>query len=179
MRNVLHYFYIFLLSIFFLTGCTSKTNQGFVFSLSETELNSSLQDSFPLEEDFIFGKIVIDTPKITMKRNDKRMKIAIALNLSTLFTPNQKGSFSLWGVPKFNPKNRSIYLKEIEIETLSFSNMKLNKNLSNTFLKALNPMLNKAFEEFPIYTIPNDSFHRNRVKDIILDNGKLLITYGF
>ncbi len=179
MQTYLRYFLILLITFFFV-GCANKTNTpSFVFSLSEAELNDSLQSSFPLEEDFIFGKLVVDTPKITMKKASKRMNIAVDLNLSTLFTPKQKGSFALSGIPKFNAKNRSIYLKEITIHTLSFSNMKLNKQLSNTFLKALNPMVNKAFEEFPIYTIPNDSFHRNRVKNIILEDGKLSITYGF
>lgn len=166
--------------VFLFSGCVHKIDkQGLTLSISEDSLNSSIKDSFPKEENFIFGSIKVFNPNLEITNSSQRVKATLNMQLKTLFTPTQNGTFTLSGTPYFVNKDKSIFLKEIKIEELNFAKYKMGKTFSNTFLKALEPMINKAFEEMPIYKIPKDSFHGSFVKSMKIENSELLVTYGF
>lgn len=178
MKTIKHL--LILLSLVFLTsGCVHKIDkQGLTLAVSEDSLNESISESFPINEDFIFGSVKIENPKLSIPKNSQRIQAKINMQLSTFLTPTQKGSFSLSGAPYFDKKSASIFLKEIKIEELTFASFKMGKTFSNTFLKTLEPMIEKAFKEYPIYKIPKDSFQGSFVKDIKIEDTKLLVTYG-
>lgn len=169
---------IFLLLLF--TGCVHKIDkQGVTLAVSEDSLNESVADSFPIKEDFILGSIKLYNPNLALTKDSQRIKATVDMQVKTLLTPTQKGAFTLSGVPFFEAKSKSIFLKEIKIEELSFASFKMGKTFSNTLLKELEPMINKAFEEMPIYKIKEDSFHGSFVKSMKIEGSELLVTYGF
>ena len=182
----MHFFkkliYIFssITLLFLFTGCVHQIDKkGLTLSLSESELTSSFEDSFPINKDFIFGSIKIDNPKIDIPKASKKIKAGINLEFATMFTETQYGSFLISGEPYFNKEEASIYLQNVHIENFRFAELKLGDTFSKTFLKSLEPMVNQLFKKYPIYKIPEDSFHGAFVKDIQIKEEKLLVTYGF
>lgn len=172
------YLVILLLALVF-SGCIHNlNNQGLVISLSEEELSDSFKSSFPQKKDFVFGTIVIEEPIITMPENSQRITASINLDFQTMFTQEIVGDFIISGEPLFNKESASIFLQNVKIENLKFSKLKLGDAFSKTFLSSLSPMVNKVFEQYPIYTIPKDTFQGRFVKNVKIEDSKLLITYG-
>lgn len=170
-------FLIFLTLLF--SGCIHSVNkQGLVMSLSESSLSSSLEKKFPIKKDFILGKIAIENPKVSLPKHSGKIKIGIDLSLSSLFTPTQKGSFFISGIPSFKKENQSIYLKEIKIEEIKYGQIRLGDTVTKTFLSIFEPMVNDVFKNYPIYTIPKDSFQGTFVKNLKIEDSQLLVTYG-
>lgn len=163
----------------FFSGCIHSVNkQGLVMSISESKLSSSFQDSFPIKKDFILGKLAIDNPKVKLPKNTNKIQVGIDLKLSSLFTPTQKGSFEISGIPSFKKENRGIYLKDIKIENISYGSIKLGDTFTQSFLTIFEPMVNEVFKDHPIYTIKRDSFQGTFVKNIKIEDSELLVTYG-
>jgi hypothetical protein len=161
------------------TGCIHQIDkQGLTLSITPSQLSKSFNDSFPIKKDLVFGTISINSPKIDIKENSNRLDAGINLNLSTLFTKTQNGKILISGEPYFNKEETSIYLQNVKIEEFSFAEMKLGNTFSKTFLTSLQPMINEMFKKFPIYRIPEESFQGSFVKNISIEDKKLLITYG-
>lgn len=175
-RNIL--FTSILITLF--TGCIHQIDkQGLTLSISPSQISESFNDSFPIKKDLVFGTILINNPIIDITKNSKRLHAGINLNLSTMFTKTQNGKILISGEPYFNKKEASIYLQGVKIEEFSFAQIKLGNTFSKTFLASLQPMINEIFKKFPIYGIPKESFQGNFVKNISIEDEKLLITYGF
>ena len=178
LKNFKSILFLFIFSFLF-TGCIHQLDkQGLTLSLSETQLSQSFENSFPLKKDFVFGSISIDSPKIAIPKDSKRIKAGIDLDFKTMFTQKIAGKFSISGEPLFDKQSKAIFLQNVKIENLKFANLKLGDAFSKTFLSSLNPMVNQIFKKYPIYKIPNESFQGSFVKDIKIEDSKLLITYG-
>lgn len=165
--------------VFLFTGCIHSVNkEGLVMSLSQETLSSSFEKKFPIKKDFFIGKLSINNPKVELPKNSQKIKIGIDLSLSSLFTPEQKGSFFISGIPSFKKENHSIYLKDIKIEEIKYAEIKLGDSVTRTFLSVFEPMINDVFKNYPVYTIPKDSFQGSFVKNIKVEDSLLLVTYG-
>ncbi len=175
----IHYLFSSLFLILFFAGCVHKVDkQGLTLGLTPSELSESFNDSFPLKKDFVFGSIVIDNPNIDIPKNSQRITAGINLDFQTMFTEKVEGNFIISGKPIFDKKSASIFLQNVKIEKFKFAKLKLGNSFYKTFLDSLNPMINQVFEKYPIYTIPEKSFQGSFVKDVKIENSKLLITYG-
>ncbi len=178
LKNLKLFVVVSLFSLFF-TGCIHQVNkQGLTMSLSSNQLSQSFESSFPLKKDFVFGSISINSPKILIHKDSKRINAGIDLDFKTMFTQKIAGNFSISGKPLFNKQSKSIFLHNVKIENLKFENLKLGDAFSKTFLNSLNPMVNKIFKKYQIYKIPKESFQGSFVKDVKIEDSKLLITYG-
>ena len=95
-----------------------------------------------------------------------------------MFTQEIVGDFIISGEPLFDEESASIFLQNVKVENLRFTKLKLGHAFSKTFLNSLSPMMNEVFRQYPIYRIPKDSFQGRFVKNVRIENSKLLITYG-
>lgn len=169
----------FIISSFLFTGCLPQVNKdGLTVSLNSKQLSASFDDSFPQKKDFVFGTILIEEPIITIPKNSQRIMASINLDFKTMFTQKIVGDFIISGEPLFDKKSSSIFLKNVKIENLKFTKLKLGDAFSKTFLTSLSPMVNSVFEQYPIYKIPENSFQGRFVKNINIEDSRLLITYG-
>ncbi len=175
----LYTIFLTLLFSFFISGCIHQLDKkGLTLSISQSQLNDSFENSFPIKKDFIFGSITVNQPKIDILENSNRINVHINLDFLALSTEAQYGNFSISGEPHFNKEKSSIYLKNITIDRCKFKKLRLEKELNKIFLSFLDPMVNKLFENFPIYKIPKNSIQGSFVQDIKIEDSKLLITYG-
>ena len=177
--KVLKLIMLFVITSFIFTGCLHQLNkEGLTVSLNSEQLSESFDDSFPQKKDFVFGSIVIEEPIITIPENSKRITASINLDFQTMFTQEIVGDFTISGEPLFNKESASIFLQNVKVENLRFTKLKLGDDFSKTFLSSLSPMMNEIFKQYPIYTIPEDSFQGRFIKDVKIEDSKLLITYG-
>jgi len=176
--NLKRFAIVVVFSIFF-TGCVQEVNkEGVTLGISGNQLTDSFKDSFPFEKNFVFGDLALKKPSIQMPKESNRINASIELGLKTLFTNAIRGNFTISGEPKFNQKDSSIYLQNLQLESFDFGRLKISDEFANTFRGAVRPMVNEIFKNYPIYKIPKDSFQGKFVKNIKVENSKLLVTYG-
>lgn len=169
---------LFILSLILLfSGCIKKLDSdGLTLKIEESELNKSSKD-FPMKKDFIFANIQIEKPHIFINNKD-RINANINLNLSTIFIPSTNGVFTLSGNPYFDKEKSAIFLKDIQIEELKFSNTNINRNFTNMLVSNMKLVLDNIFTNIPIYEIDKSSFKGSFVKDIKIEDSELLVTFG-
>ena len=130
-----------------------------------------------MKKDFIFANIQIEKPHIFINNKD-RINANINLNLSTIFIPSTNAIFTLSGNPYFDKEKSAIFLKDIQIEELKFSNTNINRNFTNMLVSNMKPVLDNIFTNIPIYEIDKSSFKGSFVKDIKIENSELLVIFG-
>ena len=166
------------LILFLTTGCVRNIDSnGLTLKLEESQLNKK-SDKFPIKENFVFANVNIQQPKIYIKDGTNRLNAKIDLILSALFIPSSKGTFEISGEPYFNKEKSAIFLKNIAIDDLKFTDLDVNKRFINSLISNMQPIVDTIFEDMPIYEIDKDSFRGSFVKDIKIDNSELLVTFG-
>lgn len=176
------FFHIVITTLFltiFFTGCIHNLDRnGLTLSISEKELSESFDESLPYKKNFGFGNISIDNPKVKLSNNSNRIQAGMNFGLKTLFTSALQGEFQISGEPVYNKEKGAIFLQNVKLENFAFKQLKISDDFSNTFYSALEPMINEALKIYPVYTVPKDSIHGSFVKDIKVQDSKLLVTYG-
>ena len=119
---------IILITLIFFTGCIKKLDSdGLTLQIQESELNDFSQ-KFPINQDFVFAYVQLQKPHIYIKNGTNRLTATINTNFSTVFMPSSAGTFSLTGTPYFDKEKSAIFLKDIQIEELKFTNIEIDKN---------------------------------------------------
>lgn len=166
------------LTIFF-TGCIHNLDKnGLTLSITEKELSESFDEALPYKKNFVFGDLSIDNPKVKLANKSNRVNAGIDFGLKTLFTSALQGKFQISGEPIYNKEKGAIFLQNVKLENFAFNQLKISDDFSQTFNSALEPMINEVLKLYPIYTVPKDSIHGSFVKDIKVEDSKLLVTYG-
>lgn len=160
------------------TGCVKSLNtDGLTLKIDANELNNSASKKFPIEKSFLVANVEINKPNIYIKENDK-ISASLDLNINAIFLPSTQGSITISGKPFYDKKESAIFLKNVEVQKLDFSNKDVAKVINTTLLSSLKPLIDEIFKTIPIYKIPRDSFQGNFVKDIKVENKELLVTFG-
>ncbi len=177
MSKIISTLVLFLL-LLLSSGCVRNIDSnGLTLKLNESQLNKK-SDKFPIKENFVFANIDIKQPKIYIKNGSNKLNAKMDLNLSAIFIPTSKGTFEISGEPYFNKEKSAIFLRDINIEDLEFTDLNLNKRFANTLLSNMKPVVDTIFEQMPIYEIDKNSFKGSFVKDIKIENSELLVTFG-
>ncbi len=161
------------------TGCIKDISpQGLTISVPASSVTRSLQQQFPITQSFTFGKIHLTDPKAILKKGSNRVLTGTSIGYSSSLIPMQKGSLYLSGVPYFDARSGSIFLREPKIEKLSFNQYNLSSFIQGPMQQALLPIVNEIFRKTPIYKIDKSSIQGSFLKNVYISNGELLITFG-
>ena len=160
------------------TACIKKLDSnGLTLKIEESQLNKSSK-KFPIKKDFIFAKIQIEKPHISIKKSTNRLSATVDINLNAIFMPSSKGKFTLSGKPYFNKEKAAIFLQDVKIEELKFTNVKIDKKFTQMIASNMKPVIDNIFTNIPIYELDKKSFKGTFVKNVKIENSELLITFG-
>lgn len=163
--------------ILLFSGCIKKFDtDGLTLKIDESELNKT-SEYFPIKQDFVFANIDIKQPNIFIS-NTNRLNANMNINLSAIFIPSANGTFTLSGNPYFDKEKSAIFLRDIQVEELRFSNMNIDKNLADMVFSNMKPIIDTIFSNMPIYKIDKSSFKGSFVKDVKIEDSQLLVTFG-
>ena len=169
---------VFSLLLVLFTGCVKNIDSnGLTLNVPQSELNTK-SSKFPIKKNFVFANVNIEQPKIFIKEGQDRLSAKIDLSLSALFIPKSKGVFEISGVPYFNKEKSAIFLEDVNIEDLTFTDLVLNKNFTKNLITNMTPIIDQIFSNIPIYEIDKSSFKGSFVKDVKIENSELLVTFG-
>jgi hypothetical protein len=170
---------VLILSILILlTGCIKKLDSdGLTLKIDESELNNFSKD-FPIRKDFVFANTQIEKPNIFIRKWTNRLNATINISLSAIFMPSTNGTFTLSGNPYFDKEKSAIFLRDIQLEKLEFSNINIDKDFTNMLVSNIKPVIDNIFTNIPIYKLDKSSFKGSFVKDVKIEDSELLVTFG-
>jgi len=170
---------VMLCFVVLFSGCVKNLDtNGLTLKLDESELNKSASDKFPIRKSFLVANVEIDKPNIYIKENTNKIAASLDMSLAAILMPKTKGSIQVSGSPYFDKKNSYIYLRDVSIEKINFSNANTAQKIPTALLSSLGPLIDEIFKKVPIYKIKKDSWKGSFVKDMKVENSELLVTFG-
>jgi len=170
---------LLLLSILFLTGCIHSIDpQGLTIRVPASQITQSLEQQFPVSQNFQYGKVTLQNPKALLHSGSDRVQAGTTIGFSNALIPMQRGTLMLSGKPIFNAQTGAIYLTEPNIDRLEFNGYKLASFMQGPLKDAIMPIINEVFRTHPIYRLNQNSIQSMFVKGIRVNNGELLVTFG-
>jgi hypothetical protein len=161
-----------------ISGCIRDVGlNGLTMNIDNEQLNKP-SNKFPIKRDFVVANLEIKQPNIFIKDGENRISAKLDINISAIFIPKTAGKFEISGVPYFNKENASIYLNDVTIENIDFTDAKIDTRILSTLTSNIKPVINSMFKQIPIYKIKEDSFKGSFVKDVKIENSELLVTFG-
>jgi len=171
-----------LLSPFVFTGCIQNIQNvsanGITLRVSANQISSTLQDSFPVIQNFQYGSVELSDPQAILKEGSDRMVTGTTIAYSNDLIPEQKGALYISGSPSFNAQTGEIYLKAPKIEKMEFNGYNLFDYVQKPLIDALQPVINNLFAQNPVYRVDKSSIQNSFIKNIAVSDGALLITFG-
>ena len=159
------------------SGCIKRIDtDGLTLKIDPNELN--MQSSmFPIEKNFTIAKVLVNKPDLGINTTNQITAI-IDVDLKVIFMPDTKATLDIAGQPYFDKEKNAIFLKNVDINKISFQNNDIAKNFSSELISSLNPLIDEVFKDIPVYTMKENSFKGSLVKDVKVENSELLVTFG-
>lgn len=170
---------IALLASLLLTGCIQNISEnGLTIRVPASSVTSALEQQFPIRQSFQYGDVELANPKALLTRGSNRVVTGTSIGFSNALIPKQSGALYVSGVPFFDAQSGAVYLREPMIDKLEFNGYKLSDYLQGPLKQALIPIINEVFRQTPIYKVNRSSLQGSFVKNVVVDNGELLVTFG-
>ncbi|HIP46874.1 MAG TPA: DUF1439 domain-containing protein [Campylobacterales bacterium] len=170
---------IAFISTLLLTGCVQNISpNGLTVRIPASTVTSALEQQFPIKQSFAYGDVELSNPKALLTRGSNRVMTGTSIGFSNALFPMQRGSLYVSGIPYFDAQNGAVYLREPMIDKLEFNGYKLSSFLQGPLQNALIPIINEVFRNTPIYRVNRSSLQGSFVKNVVVDNGELLVTFG-
>lgn len=159
------------------SGCIKRIgSDGLTLKLDPNELN--MQSSmFPIEKNFTIAKVLVNKPNLGISTTNQITAI-VDVDLKVIFMPDTKATLDIAGEPYFDKEKNAIFLKNVDINKISFQNNDIAKNFSSELISSLDPLIDEVFKNIPVYTIKENSFKGSFVKDVKVEDSELLVTFG-
>ncbi len=177
--------FIFVVSTILFSGCIGNVQNienisanGVTLRISANELSSRLEDSFPIIQNLQYGTVELTNPKAILKKGSDRIVAGTTISYENDNLPLQKGELYISGSPYFNAQTGEIFLRSPKIEKLGFNGVDLFDYVKKPIVDALQPAIDNVFAQNPIYKIDSSSIQNSFIKNIQVDDGSLLVTFG-
>lgn len=170
---------ILLLALFAIifTGCVQNIGpDGLTLRLSPSQLNME-SNQFPIRKNFTVADVAIQKPNLSIN-NTNQIAADINLDLRAILMPTTKATLAIAGEPYFNKEKGAIFLRNVAINNIGFSNNSIAKSFSSSLIPSLGPLIDELFKNIPIYKLDKGSFQGQFVKDVKVQDQALLVTFG-
>jgi hypothetical protein len=169
---------IVLFALFF-TGCIHSIDpQGLTIKVPASQITQSLEQQFPVSQDFQYGKVTLQNPKALLHAGSDRVQAGTTLSFANALIPTQSASLMVSGKPIFDAKTGAVYLTQPSIDRLEFNGYKLASFMQGPLKDVIMPLINEVFRTHPIYRVNKNSLQSAFIKNIRVSNGELLISFG-
>ncbi len=170
---------LLVLIVLLFSGCVHSINQqGLTIRVPASQITESLEQQFPVTQNFQYGKVTLQNPKALLRAGSDRVQAGTTIGFSNALVPTQSGSLMISGKPIFDAKTGSVYLTQPNIDKLEFNGYKLATFMQGPLKNAVMPIINEVFRTRPIYRLNQNSLQSMFLKNIRVSNGELLLTFG-
>jgi hypothetical protein len=170
---------VILITLLSFSGCIQNVSPtGLTVRIPASSVTNALEQQFPIKQSFAYGDVELSSPKALLKRGSNRVVTGTSIGFSNALIPKQKGALYVSGIPYFDAQSGAVYLREPMIDKLEFNGYKLSSMIQGPLKSAIVPIINEIFRTTPIYKVNRSSLQGSFVKNVTVDNGELLVTFG-
>ena len=169
----------FILPLIFAISCVKKESlTSYSIEITPNMIDNYLKKEFPIEKKLKIGKLILKDPEAQVEQKEDKIRIGTTVVLKLPFVSKQTGKVYISGKVAFNQKTKELFLVNPSIDKLTLNNSNLLKYLPSEGKQILSNVIKEILSQVPIYKVDDSSITGKLVKDIKIQNGKLLITFG-
>jgi len=170
-------------STFMLSGCASPTGssvqmtqEGMVLALSPDDLNRFLQRMFPIEKEQKIGKLILEKANVKSIESENKISLGVDSKYDPPLLPAVNLGIDVEGGLKYNPKDKAIYLKDPLVNAVRIFDK--NFTLPSGLKPFISNVITEVFGEIPLYKFSEGNLASYLVKDVKVENGKIIVKFG-
>lgn len=171
-------FLLIMITLFFTACIQNVSPQGLTIRVPASTVTSALEQQFPIKQRFSYGDVELSHPQALLTQGSNRVVTGTTIGFSNALIPKQTGALTVSGVPYFDAQSGAVYLREPMIDKLEFNGYRLADYLQGPLKSAIVPIVNEVFRQTPIYRVNRSSLQGSFVKNVTVDDGALLVTFG-
>jgi len=155
----------------------SMTDDGLVFTIAPNDINMFLKSQFPIEKDVsLGGKVILEKANVENIEDKEKVKLGVDARYDPPLLPDINAGVDVEGGIKYDPKEKTIYLKDPIVDNIRF--------LDRTFTipSGLKPFISRfvseVFGRIPLYKFSSTNLASYLIKDVKVENGKIVVKFG-
>ncbi len=172
------YFLLILPLVFAISCVRQESLTSYSVEITPNMIDNYLKKEFPIEKKLKIGKLILKDPEAQIEQKEDKVKLGTTIVLKLPFVSKQTGKVYISGKVAFNQKTKELYLVNPSIEKLVLNNSNILKYLPSEGKQMISDVVKEVLSQVPIYKVDDKSITGKLVKDIKIQNGKLLITFG-
>ncbi len=172
------YFLLILPLVFAISCVRQESLTSYSVEITPNMIDNYLKKEFPIEKKLKIGKLILKDPEAQIEQKEDKVKLGTTIVLKLPFVSKQTGKVYISGKVAFNQKTKELYLVNPSIEKLVLNNSNILKYLPSEGKQMISDVVKEVLSQVAIYKVDDKSITGKLVKDIKIQNGKLLITFG-
>jgi len=144
----------------------------YTVTIPEAKLNQNLRREFPVKKSYSLISAKLLNPRIKLLgKGEAEIKLNYELNLAGI--KKLKGNLNALGKLLYDPKTKTVYLTELQVEKIKLLGGQL---LKGEAAQVVNRLLKEELRKVPVYRFKGTK--AQLIKSIRVERGKLLIQFG-
>jgi hypothetical protein len=167
-----------------LTGCAAPTGtginmtqEGLVLTIAPSDINNFLKSQFPIEKEETLGKVILEDAKVESIETKDKLKLGVDAKYDPpSIIPAVDVGVEVEGGIKYEPKDKTIYLKDPLVDKIKFMG---NTFSIPSFAKPyISSFVTEVFGKIPLYKFSQANLAAYLIKDVKVENGKIVVKFG-
>lgn len=177
-----------LISISSISGCSNNSFPEYRLTISQEKIQTTLENQFPVTKRIPNTNVDIslNNPKFTLPENDNKVKADFDIEAKPVFNNisfrSWKGRVTLLSELRYERKNQGesgkICLEKPTIKKINMPGIPEQITSQQQMINLISGVLFEKCSSHPIYTFEN-KFLGRFLKDVVIQDGKLIVTIGF
>lgn len=171
----------FFTSLLIILGTPVNAWSAFNTTLTNTQIQNSMVQHFPLREYAAFARITLNIPDIILTKGAKEVVLMIPVDVNIPDQALQQGHAQVGVFIGYNPSNGGLYFSDPRI--IKFEMPSVSKKIYKDLYSTLDNIFKNTLPLIQIYKINesdlNHSLHKSVLKYFSIDDGKMSLEVGF
>ena len=175
-------FWIVLLLLLVVAGAAAfwfLGQGGMTLRVSQAELQTRLDERFPIVKDGLLGEIRLSEPRVGLSSATKRVSVDFSLAGNSFLTGEIEGRGVLSGELRYDSPEASLYLDRPEIDLELIDG---DEDRREAIEAAATALASSYFSDHPIHTVDDADLRsrltREYLRELLVENDGLVLRFG-
>jgi hypothetical protein len=141
-------------------------------SLSNEKLQQEISKDFPKTYKRLMSSIAVHAPVVAISSESPSVELRLQVTAKAPLVSEKSGSVSIKGDIFFDKNKKAVFIKDPKIHQFEIQN--LSDKVSDPLKRLVEIGMKEYLYQRPVYDIPKN-FIGNRVKDIFVQDGKIVV----
>lgn len=173
--------YKYVISFLVMLSFSGATEAAFEIKLSETHVQSILQNYFPLREYATIARVTLQEPIVQLKKENNDIVLMIPVNASVIGDALHQGHIRVLVGLDYKPSSGGVYLNNPRVDQYEIPTVE--KAMSNELREFIETILKNALPLVQIFQLKekdlNHSLEKSELKRVDVEDLHVKLVFGF